>query len=79
MVGWVEGAEQGAGVDRGAPAAEQSTSSPDKEPSESYLPNLCHTRRRQKVPGFSLTTSLADPVAVRGKGVADSCIKHGSH
>lgn len=79
MVGWVEGAGREAGVDRGAPAAEQSTPSPDKEPSESYLPNLCHTWRRRKVPGLSLTTSLADLVAVRGKGVADSYIKYGSH
>lgn len=36
---------------RGVLAAKQSTPSPDKEPSESYLPNPCHTRRSQRGPG----------------------------
>lgn len=77
MVGGVDRAGQGRGtVARGAPAVQQSTPSPDKEPLESYLPNLRHTWRRQRGPGLFLTTSLADLVAVRGRGVADSCTRH---
>lgn len=74
MAGW---RRQGSGVAGGAPAVEQSAPSPDKEPSESYLPNLRHTQRRQRGPGLVLTTRLADPLAERGRGVAGSCTRHG--